>query len=226
MANLLLRPQVTAFVDVVTTASGDDLRFEEIEVTDGIRPGRQVDPRARHPQGDRRADRRAAQARRQLRHDADAGGGARRRRRPDRRGHRGRAARARGHLRATRDALPAERRCAPGGALSELADAPVELERPQDPSHGDYATNVALQSAPKHRRAPREFAAELAERAATLDEVERAEVAGPGFVNLWVTSRVARRSARGDRRRTTAAALPRSRRGSRSSSCPRIRPAR
>jgi arginyl-tRNA synthetase len=74
------------------------------------------------------------------------------------------------------------------GRLSELADAPVELERPQDPSHGDYATNVALQSAPKHRRSPREFATELAERAVELDEIERAEVAGPGFVNLWVTS--------------------------------------
>ena len=72
--------------------------------------------------------------------------------------------------------------------LSELAAAPVALERPQDPSHGDYATNVALQSAPQHKRAPRDFAAELAERAATLDEVERAEVAGPGFVNLWVTT--------------------------------------
>jgi arginyl-tRNA synthetase len=72
--------------------------------------------------------------------------------------------------------------------LSELADAPVELERPQDPLHGDYATNVALQSASKHRRPPREFAAELAERAAELDEVERAEIAGPGFVNLWVTA--------------------------------------
>jgi arginyl-tRNA synthetase len=72
--------------------------------------------------------------------------------------------------------------------LSELADAPVELERPQDPTHGDYATNVALQSASKHRRPPREFAAELATRAAELDEVERAEVAGPGFVNLWVTT--------------------------------------
>jgi arginyl-tRNA synthetase len=71
--------------------------------------------------------------------------------------------------------------------LSELADAPVELERPQDPSHGDYATNVALQSASKHGRPPREFAAELAERAAGLDEVERTDVAGPGFVNLWVT---------------------------------------
>src|SRR4051794_8131871 len=33
MANLLLRPQVTAFVDVVTSAAGTDLRFEEIEVT-------------------------------------------------------------------------------------------------------------------------------------------------------------------------------------------------
>jgi arginyl-tRNA synthetase len=72
--------------------------------------------------------------------------------------------------------------------LSELADAPVELERPQDPAHGDYATNVALQSAAKHRRAPRELAAELAERAAELEEIEVAEVAGPGFVNLWVTA--------------------------------------
>jgi len=70
--------------------------------------------------------------------------------------------------------------------LSEVAGAPVELERPQDPTHGDYATNAALQTAPQHRRAPREFAAELAERAAALDEVERAEVAGPGFLNLWL----------------------------------------
>jgi arginyl-tRNA synthetase len=72
--------------------------------------------------------------------------------------------------------------------LSELADAPVELERPQDPTHGDYATNAALQSASKHRRPPREFAADLAERAAELEEVDRTEVAGPGFVNLWVTT--------------------------------------
>ena len=33
MANLMLRPQVTAFVDVVTSSTGSDLRFEEIEVT-------------------------------------------------------------------------------------------------------------------------------------------------------------------------------------------------
>src|SRR5918999_4787418 len=72
--------------------------------------------------------------------------------------------------------------------LSEAFAAPVELERPGDPEHGDYATNVALQTAPQHRRPPREYAAELAERAAELPEIERADVAGPGFVTLWVTN--------------------------------------
>jgi arginyl-tRNA synthetase len=72
--------------------------------------------------------------------------------------------------------------------LSDLAGAPVELERPQDPAHGDYATNVALQTAAQQKRSPRELAAELAERAAELDAIERAEVAGPGFLNLWVTT--------------------------------------
>jgi arginyl-tRNA synthetase len=73
--------------------------------------------------------------------------------------------------------------------FSGLAGTTVELERPADPTHGDYATNVALQAASQHRRPPREFAAELAERAAELEEVDRAEVAGPGFVNLWLTTK-------------------------------------
>jgi arginyl-tRNA synthetase len=70
--------------------------------------------------------------------------------------------------------------------LSELAGAPVELERPNDPAHGDYATNVALRLAPARGQAPRELAEELAAAATGLDDVERAEVAGPGFVNLWL----------------------------------------
>jgi arginyl-tRNA synthetase len=72
-------------------------------------------------------------------------------------------------------------------ALGALAGHDVELERPRDPAHGDYATNVALRSAPVHGRAPRELAAELAERAASLPEVVQADVAGPGFVNLRVS---------------------------------------
>jgi len=72
--------------------------------------------------------------------------------------------------------------------LSDIAGAPVELERPGDPTHGDYATNVALRTAPQRKRPPRELAGELAERAQELEEIERAEVAGPGFLNLWVTT--------------------------------------
>jgi arginyl-tRNA synthetase len=72
--------------------------------------------------------------------------------------------------------------------LSELAGAPVELERPSDPEHGDYATNIALRTAPQRKQPPRELAAELAARAEELEEIERAEVAGPGFLNLWVTT--------------------------------------
>jgi arginyl-tRNA synthetase len=68
--------------------------------------------------------------------------------------------------------------------LSDVTGAEVELERPKDPSHGDFATNVALRTAKAVGRPPRELAAELAAKAVELDEVESAEVAGPGFLNL------------------------------------------
>jgi arginyl-tRNA synthetase len=62
----------------------------------------------------------------------------------------------------------------------------VVLDRPSDPAHGDYATNAALKLAGARRRPPRELAAELAEQAAGLPGVERTEIAGPGFVNLFL----------------------------------------
>ena len=71
--------------------------------------------------------------------------------------------------------------------LSEAVGAPVELERPSDPAHGDYATNAALRLAPERRQAPRELAEEISAKAASLAAVERTEIAGPGFVNLWLT---------------------------------------
>jgi arginyl-tRNA synthetase len=68
--------------------------------------------------------------------------------------------------------------------VSAVVGAEVELERPKDASHGDFATNVALRSAKEAGRPPRELAEELAKKVATLDEIEAAEVAGPGFLNL------------------------------------------
>jgi arginyl-tRNA synthetase len=82
----------------------------------------------------------------------------------------------------------------PANAVDRLADAlahaagigPIALERPSNPEHGDYATNIALRAAPERRRPPRELAQEVAAAAAGLEHVERAEVAGPGFVNLFL----------------------------------------
>ena len=72
-------------------------------------------------------------------------------------------------------------------ALAVAVGAELELERPGEVEHGDYATNVALQLAGTRRRPPREIAAEIAEAAAGQAAVERAEVAGPGFVNLFLS---------------------------------------
>src|SRR4051794_31441949 len=71
--------------------------------------------------------------------------------------------------------------------LSDAVGAPIELDRPSDPAHGDYATNAALQLAPQRRLAPRELADQIAATATQLGAIERAEVAGPGFVNLWLS---------------------------------------
>jgi arginyl-tRNA synthetase len=93
-----------------------------------------------------------------------------------------------------------------GRLATELAAATgveIELERPGDAAHGDYATNAALRAAGRERRPPRELAEELSEKALALPVVERAEVAGPGFVNLflrdaWFAAALAEILAAGD----------------------------
>ncbi len=70
--------------------------------------------------------------------------------------------------------------------LAGVAGAPVELDRPADPAHGDYATNVALRLAGGRRLPPRDVATELAEQIDGLDGLAGVEVAGPGFLNLTV----------------------------------------
>jgi len=82
--------------------------------------------------------------------------------------------------------LPADPVTTLAAALGDAAGAELELERPAESEHGDYATNVALRLAGARRQSPREIAAEIAEVAAGLEQVERAEVAGPGFVNLFL----------------------------------------
>jgi arginyl-tRNA synthetase len=69
-------------------------------------------------------------------------------------------------------------------ALAAVAGVPVKLERPSDPEHGDYATGIALRLAKELGKPPRTIAEELVAATKALHDVERAEVAGPGFVNI------------------------------------------
>jgi arginyl-tRNA synthetase len=60
----------------------------------------------------------------------------------------------------------------------------VTVERPRNPEHGDYASNLALQLGKKVGANPRELAQWLADALARTDGVASAEVAGPGFINV------------------------------------------
>ncbi|MGR3795073.1 arginine--tRNA ligase [Vannielia sp. SX4] len=71
------------------------------------------------------------------------------------------------------------------GALPEgLALDNVTVEPPRDAAHGDMATNAAMVLAKPAKANPREIAGQLADRLAKDVRIERAEVAGPGFINL------------------------------------------
>ncbi|MGW4242014.1 arginine--tRNA ligase [Nocardia sp. NPDC004722] len=60
----------------------------------------------------------------------------------------------------------------------------VKVERPRNPEHGDYATNVAMQVGKKAGMNPRDFATLLAEALSQAEGIDAAEVAGPGFLNI------------------------------------------
>jgi arginyl-tRNA synthetase len=60
-------------------------------------------------------------------------------------------------------------------------------EVPRQAEHGDYATNVAMVLAKPARRAPRQIADAIVSHFPKLDEVARLEVAGPGFLNVFLS---------------------------------------
>src|SRR5262245_32832560 len=67
----------------------------------------------------------------------------------------------------------------------EHAGASVLIERPKDAAHGDYACNVALQLAKSLKRPPREIASRLVAALPASPHLEKAEIAGAGFINLF-----------------------------------------
>ncbi|HWH22557.1 MAG TPA: arginine--tRNA ligase [Allosphingosinicella sp.] len=89
------------------------------------------------------------------------------------------------HIDAVLDALEAE------GQLARGVDrGGVAVEPPRDASHGDLATNAAMVLAKRAGTNPRALAALIAPRLEAFEEVEKAEVAGPGFINVRLSASV------------------------------------
>jgi arginyl-tRNA synthetase len=74
--------------------------------------------------------------------------------------------------------------------------ATAAVERPRNPEHGDYATNLALQVAKKAGVNPRELAGWLADELNGVRGISAVEIAGPGFLNIRVDAAAAGELAR------------------------------
>lgn len=65
----------------------------------------------------------------------------------------------------------------------------IRLERPKDPEHGDWSTNLAMTLASRLRQAPRVIAQEIADRIDPNEAgIVSVEIAGPGFLNFRLSS--------------------------------------
>ncbi len=73
---------------------------------------------------------------------------------------------------------------------AELPES-VVIERPKNREHGDWATNVAMQLSARFGLKPREFAELLAGELTADDQVSKVDVAGPGFINITLSTAAA-----------------------------------
>ena len=64
--------------------------------------------------------------------------------------------------------------------------APMSVTEAGKPEFGDYQFNGAMALAKQLGKNPRQIAAEIAEKIDTTDIISKVEIAGPGFINLWV----------------------------------------
>jgi len=69
----------------------------------------------------------------------------------------------------------------------------VPLEQPADKSHGDYATSIALKLAKEEGKNPRALAEEIVSKLPTSDLIEKVEIAGPGFINFYLSKHALKR---------------------------------
>jgi arginyl-tRNA synthetase len=74
------------------------------------------------------------------------------------------------------------------GEFTGTAPDEIVLERPKNPEHGDYATNIAMRLAKPAGMPAREVAESIAARLRNSTGIARVDVAGPGFLNITLAA--------------------------------------
>lgn len=72
------------------------------------------------------------------------------------------------------------------GLTTDTIPATVKVERPRSRGNGDWSTNIAMQLAKKAGIAPRDLATKITSQLDKVEGITKTEVAGPGFVNIWL----------------------------------------
>lgn len=78
----------------------------------------------------------------------------------------------------------------------EISQQDTMPERPKNREHGDWASNVAMKYAKRLGLNPRELATEVADKISQVEGVDKAEIAGPGFINITLNTAAAGEIAR------------------------------
>ncbi len=85
--------------------------------------------------------------------------------------------------------LSAAGRCVADGAFEPVPLPDFKIEVPADRDHGDFAVNAAMVWAKALHKAPRAIAEQLVNNMAPGGYISRVEIAGPGFMNLYLSDR-------------------------------------
>ncbi len=72
--------------------------------------------------------------------------------------------------------------------LDDSSNIDIHIERPKTLEHGDYSTNIALQLTKILKKNPREIAQLIIEKIGLDPSIDRLEIAGPGFINFYLSS--------------------------------------
>ncbi|EKD76762.1 MAG: arginyl-tRNA synthetase, partial [uncultured bacterium] len=71
--------------------------------------------------------------------------------------------------------------------ISDFSESDIQLTRTKDPTHGDFATTIAMLLCKKAKLAPRELAEKIIAHLPPNSMIKKVEIAGPGFINFFLT---------------------------------------